>query len=387
MQEALRYPLRVANRVSVGRGVDVRLGGQRRCAVRFARARSAASARAAMRVFTAEQVHRALPYDALIEHLREAFRASSSGGGIAAPPRQHYTIGQRAADEDGDGNDTTDARSGAAGDPEATGERGGEGGEEGGEIGSGGRNAAEGRKQAGGTLLVMPAWDSNCGTEEPFLGVKLATVFPGNASYGLPSVAASYLLSSAATGAPLALMDGTAITLRRTAAASALAAHYLARQDSTVLLMVGMGNLAPHLILAHLSATPSLRSVLLWGRTLTKAQQTAENLVSSDQAHVDLVGGFRPDMREADDDVMIAARGSIFVDSKDGDAITGSGDLIEPISSGAILVEDIGGDLFELCSGRVHGRRANEKITVFKSVGLALEDLVAAKLVWKDREL
>ncbi|CAI5933999.1 unnamed protein product [Closterium sp. NIES-64] len=401
-----------------------------------------------MRVFTAEQVHRALPYDALIEHLREAFRASSSGGGIAAPPRQHYTIGQRAADEDGDGNDTTDARSGAAGDPEATGERGGEGGEEGGEIGSGGRNAAEGRKQAGGTLLVMPAWDSNCGTEEPFLGVKLATVFPGNASYGLPSVAASYLLSSAATGAPLALMDGTAITLRRTAAASALAAHYLARQDSTVLLMVGMGNLAPHLILAHLSATPSLRSVLLWGRTLTKAQQTAENLVSSDPrfrliepegvslsgflegqetggvcvtvvgdleravpladiiscatlateplvcgrwlkrgAHVDLVGGFRPDMREADDDVMIAARGSIFVDSKDGDAITGSGDLIEPISSGAILVEDIGGDLFELCSGRVHGRRANEKITVFKSVGLALEDLVAAKLVWKDREL
>ncbi|CAI6011885.1 unnamed protein product [Closterium sp. NIES-65] len=385
MQEALRYPLRVANRVSVGRGVDVRLGGQRRCAVRFARARSAASARAAMRVFTAEQVHRALPYDALIEHLREAFRASSSGGGIAAPPRQHYTIGQRAADEDGD---------------------------------------------------------------EPFLGVKLATVFPGNASYGLPSVAASYLLSSAATGAPLALMDGTAITLRRTAAASALAAHYLARQDSTVLLMVGMGNLAPHLILAHLSATPSLRSVLLWGRTLTKAQQTAENLVSSDPrfrliepegvslsgflegqetggvcvtvvgdleravpladiiscatlateplvcgrwlkrgAHVDLVGGFRPDMREADDDVMIAARGSIFVDSKDGDAITGSGDLIEPISSGAILVEDIGGDLFELCSGRVHGRRANEKITVFKSVGLALEDLVAAKLVWKDREL
>ncbi|CAI5521743.1 unnamed protein product [Closterium sp. Naga37s-1] len=267
----------------------------------------------------------------------------------------------------------------------------------------------------------MPAWDSNCGTEEPFLGVKLATVFPGNASHGLPSVAASYLLSSAATGAPLALMDGTAITLRRTAAASALAAHYLARQDSTVLLMVGTGNLAPHLILAHLSATPSLRSVLLWGRTLTKAQQTAENLVSSDPrfrliepeggslsgllegqetggvcvtvvgdleravpladivscatlateplvcgrwlkrgAHVDLVGGFRPDMREADDDVMIAARGSIFVDSKDGDAITGSGDLIEPISSGAILEEDIGGDLFELCSGPTMAGSNNE---------------------------
>ncbi|CAI5470626.1 unnamed protein product [Closterium sp. Yama58-4] len=406
-----------------------------------------------MRVFTAEQVHRALPYDALIEHLREAFRASSGGAGIAAPPRQHYTIGQRHKDEVGDGNNETDAGSGAAGDPEVRGSIGGEagggaGGERGGESGSGGRNTAEGKKQAAGTLLVMPAWDSHCSTQEPFLGVKLATVFPGNARHGLPSVAASYLLSSAATGVPLALMDGTAITLRRTAAASALAAHYLACPDSKVLLMVGTGNLAPHLILAHLSATPSLRSVLLWGRTLAKAQQTAENLVSSDPrfrlieseggslsdflegqemggvsvsvvsdleravrmadivscatlateplvcgrwlkrgAHVDLVGGFRPDMREADDDVMIAAKGSIFVDSKDGDAITGSGDLIKPIASGAILEKDIGGDLFELCPGRVHGRRANEDITVFKSVGLALEDLVAAKIVWKDMEL
>ncbi|CAI7755071.1 unnamed protein product [Closterium sp. NIES-53] len=425
MQEALRYPWRVANRITVGRGVDVRLGGQRRCAVRFARARSTATARATMRVFTAEQVHRALPYDALIEHLLEAFRASSGGAGIAAPPRQHYSIGQRATDEDGDANTEVDARSGAVGDPEVRGERGGEEGE----GGSGRRITAEGKKQAGGTLLVMPAWDSNCGAEEPFLGVKLATVFPGNARHGLPSVAASYLLSSAATGAPLALMDGTAITLRRTAAASALAAHYLARRDSKVLLMVGTGNLAPHLILAHLSATPSLRSVLLWGRTLTKAQQTAEHLVSSNPrfrliesegnsltdllegqetggvcvqvvsdlepavrladvvscatlateplvcgrwlkrgAHVDLVGGFRPDMREADNDVMIAARGSIFVDAKDGDAITGSGDLIKPISSGAILEKDIGGDLCDLCSERVHGRRASEDITVFKSV-------------------
>ncbi|CAI5490941.1 unnamed protein product [Closterium sp. Naga37s-1] len=225
MQEALRYPWRVANRITVGRGVDVRLGGQRRCAVRFARARSTATARATMRVFTAEQVHRALPYDALIEHLLEAFRASSGGPGIAAPPRQHYSIGQRATDEDGDANTEVDARSGAVGDPEVRGERGGEEGE----GGSGRRITAEGKKQAGGTLLVMPAWDSNCGAEEPFLGVKLATVFPGNARHGLPSVAASYLLSSAATGAPLALMDGTAITLRRTAAASALAAHYLAR--------------------------------------------------------------------------------------------------------------------------------------------------------------
>ncbi|CAI5494593.1 unnamed protein product [Closterium sp. Naga37s-1] len=368
MQEALRYPSHGANRITVGRDVDVRLGGQRRCAARFARARSAATARAAMRVFTAEQVHRALPYDALIDHLREAFRASSGGAGIAAPPRQHYSIGQRATDEDGDANNETDARSGAAGgDPEVRGERGGEGG---GERGSGRRITAEGKKQAGGTLLVMPAWDSNCGTEEPFLGVKLATVFPSNARPGLPSVAASYLLSSAATGAPLALMDGTAITLRRTAAASALAAHYLARRDSQVLLMVGTGNLAPHLILAHLSATPSVRSVLLWGRTVTKAQQTAETLVSSD-----------PRFR------LIESEKNSLSDLLEEQETGGSGDLIEPISSGAILEKDIGGDLFELCSGRVHGRRANEDITVFKSVGLALEDLVASKLVWKDREL
>ncbi|CAI5471171.1 unnamed protein product [Closterium sp. Yama58-4] len=270
-----------------------------------------------------------------------------------------------------------------------------------------GRMLAEGKQQAGGTLLVMPAWDSNSGTEEPFLGVKLATVFPGNAIHGLPSVAASYLLSSAATGAPLALMDGTAITLRCTAAASALAAHYLARRDSKVLLMVGTRNLAPHLILAHLSATPSLRYVLVWGRTLFKAQQTAEDLISSDPRFhliesegnslsdvsegqetcgvcVQVVSDLERGVRMAD---IVSSKGSIFVDSKDGDAITGSGDLMKPITSGAILEKDIGGGLFELCSERVHGRNANKDICVFKSVGLALEDLVAAKLVWKDRDL
>ncbi|GJP83029.1 hypothetical protein CLOP_g13240, partial [Closterium sp. NIES-67] len=114
-----------------------------------------------MRVFSAEEVHSALPYDALIDHLRLAFRASRSGDGIAAPPRQHYSIERRCEDDGAEANNGTDARSWAEHEA-AAGGAGVVGGEEGGaERGSGGGNEAEGRRQAVGTLLVMPAWDSD----------------------------------------------------------------------------------------------------------------------------------------------------------------------------------------------------------------------------------
>jgi ornithine cyclodeaminase len=93
--------------------------------------------------------------------------------------------------------------------------------------------------------------------------------------------------------------------------------------------------------------------------------------------HVDLVGGYTPAMREADDDTMRRAR--IFVDSRDG-ALAEAGDIVQPIASGASAADDIAGDLFDLTRGDRAGRRFHDQITVFKSVGLALEDLAAAKL-------
>lgn len=260
-----------------------------------------------------------------------------------------------------------------------------------------------------GTLLLMPAWQ-----EGRHIGVKLVTVFPGNVQKGFPSTHGVYLLLDGRTGAPFALIDGSMLTLRRTAAASALAATYLARPDSARLLMVGTGALAPHLVSAHAVARP-IQEVEVWGRHPEKARRLARRLgrpglqatpaARLEEAvpradiiscatlaveplirgewlrpgqHIDLVGGFRPDMREADDEVVRRAR--IFVDTREG-AAREAGDIVQPIRDGVICEGDIVGDLFDLARGRDPGRRTEGEITLFKSVGTALEDLTAAQLV------
>ena len=182
-----------------------------------------------------------------------------------------------------------------------------------------------------GNLLLMPAWrPGGC------MGVKIATVFPDNAKRGNPAVFASYILMSAETGIPIAVLDGSNLTLRRTAAASALASRFLSREKSSTLLMVGTGNLAPHLIAAHMTVRP-IRKVLVWGRRPDAAENVVQKLaydsldvsVAADLEdavgvadiiscatlateplvkgewlkpgqHLDLVGAFRPDMREVD---------------------------------------------------------------------------------------
>lgn len=266
---------------------------------------------------------------------------------------------------------------------------------------------------ADGTLLIMPAWQAGRS-----LGVKIATVFPDNAREGMPSVNASYLLLDANSGRPLAVLDGAELTLRRTAAASALASRYLSREDSATLLMVGTGSLAPHLVAAHAAVRP-LRRILVWGRDPAKARRLAAGLgipgadvaaapsleaavgaadiVSSATLarepliagawlrpgqHLDLVGAFTPRMREADDDALRVSR--VFVDTRDG-ALEEAGEIVQGLSSGAITAADIAGELSELARGDVSGRRSAEDITLFKSTGCALEDLVAATLVW-DRQ-
>ena len=263
---------------------------------------------------------------------------------------------------------------------------------------------------AGGSLLLMPAWSNDA------LGVKLVTVMPQAAAQGLPSVQASYLLSDRHSGAPLALLDGEALTVRRTAAASALAAQRLARADARRLLMVGAGHLAPWLVRAHVSLQPALSQVSIWARRGDRAEALARQLRSEGIAaeavvdlaaavaqadvvscattsstplvqgawlqpgmHLDLVGGFRPDMREVDD-AAVARCGCIVVDTRAG-ALAEAGDLVQPLARGAIKPEHINGDLAELLRGDCAGRTDRDQVTLFKSVGTALEDLAAAQLV------
>ena len=261
------------------------------------------------------------------------------------------------------------------------------------------------------TLLLMPAWVSG-----RHIGVKLVTIFPTNGEKSLPAVMGIYLLSDALTGQPKALLDGPMLTVRRTAAASALAADYLARRDAERLVMVGTGALAPHLIEMH-CALRSIKHVTLWGRDLAKAQALAAQLAKpglmltatenlelavrqadivscatlskeplvkgawlKPGAHLDLVGAFTPTMREADD--VAVQRSRVFCDTREGAPKEG-GDLAIPLASGVLKPEDIQADLFELCRGEKPGRGNDQEITFFKSVGHALEDLVAAELAVK----
>jgi ornithine cyclodeaminase len=259
----------------------------------------------------------------------------------------------------------------------------------------------------------MPCWQTG-----GRLGVKIATVFPDNSRHELSTVNASYFLMDATTGVPLAVLDGTELTLRRTAAASALAASYLSRNDAKTLLMVGTGQLAPHMVAAH-ATSRDIDRVLIWGRREQAVRKVVENfsvasfsieLVTNleaavreadiiscatlsiepiikgewlqDGQHLDLVGAFKQDMREADSEAV--SRAEVFVDTYSG-ALSEAGDILQAIEEGAMKESDIVGDLSELARGKCQGRSSGEAITLFKSVGSALEDLAAAELVMRNQ--
>lgn len=270
------------------------------------------------------------------------------------------------------------------------------------------------RNEGEAALLLMPAWTKE--KDGAFLGTKTVTVFPGNLAKGLGSVAGTYLLMSGDTGEPLVTIDGHRLTLWRTAAASALAAKYLAREDASHLLLIGAGALAPYLARAHASVRP-IRKVSIWNRTPERAKALADELSEEtfsteivsdpestarnadivtcitlsqtpllsgdwlkDGAHADLVGAFRPNAREADDAAV--RRASVYVDTRRG-ALKEAGDLVIPIANGVFRETDVKGDLFDLCRGQAKGRASAKEITLFKSVGTAIEDLAAAMLVWR----
>lgn len=265
-----------------------------------------------------------------------------------------------------------------------------------------------------GTTLLMPAWRS-----DSYYGVKTVNIFAGNAALGLPGLHSTYLLYDASTGQPLAQIDGNEITSRRTVAASALAASFLARPDARTLLVVGTGRIALLIAQAYRVIMP-LDKVLVWGRqpaqadamaaqlraglagediTVSVALELAAAVAQADivscatlatapliqgewlraGSHLDLIGGFTPAMREADDACFAGA--SIFIDTEE--ALMKSGDLLEPMSRGVFCAADVRGNLTGLCRGVSPGRQSPAERTVFKSVGSALEDLAAASLVYK----
>jgi ornithine cyclodeaminase/alanine dehydrogenase-like protein (mu-crystallin family) len=308
---------------------------------------------------TAQGVDDALTFPALVDALREAFRSD-----IVTPVRHHHAVG------DGPGHPT---------------------------------------------LLIMPAWTGDAPAAGAFLGTKIVNVFPANGALGLPAVLGSYLLMSGETGAPLAVIDGTRLTHWRTAAASALASFYLSRPDASRLTVVGAGALAPFLVRAHASQRP-IRAVTIWNHRVEKARAVAAELAASGVAatatddledavrgadivtcatlssvalvqgawlapgsHLDLVGAFTLTMRECDDEAL--RRSSVFVDTEA--ALTEGGEVAQALRSGAIGRPHVIATLVELCRGLHAGRRSAGEITLFKSVGTAVEDLAAAMAVWR----
>jgi ornithine cyclodeaminase/alanine dehydrogenase-like protein (mu-crystallin family) len=254
------------------------------------------------------------------------------------------------------------------------------------------------------TFFAMPAWSTD------FTGIKTITLKSDNAAKGLPTIQGTYQLFDNATGAAVALMDGTELTRLRTAAASALAADYLARKDASTLLLVGAGALAPHFAKAHAAMRP-IRRILVFNRTPEKAEAVAQaiggtavrdvaaacaqaDIVSCITSglgvavqgawlrpgtHLDLVGAYKPDMREVDGAAVGMAR--VYVDTHEG-AKHEAGDLHCAAKEGQFDWAQVQGDLHELCQGKVQGRRSESEITLFKSSGTALEDLAAAKMVY-----
>ena len=258
-------------------------------------------------------------------------------------------------------------------------------------------------------LLLMPAWSAQS------IGLKLVTVLPGASALGAPTVGATYLLIDRESGTPQAVLDGDALTVRRTAAVSAIAAQHCAIPDATSMLMVGTGHLAPYMIRAHCALRPSLSRVMLWGRHHDRAVALAQTLAAEGLpvvatpyleaavrsahiiscattstapivlgrwvqpgTHIDLVGGFTHAMREVDSDAVAKSR--ISVDTYDG-VLAEAGDIVVPLREGRISRDAIVAEFAELVRGERAGRTRDDEITLFKSVGTALSDLAAAQLV------
>ena len=318
-----------------------------------------------MKFFSAAQMAAAMDYRGLVDALRDAFR-----GHYITPVRHHHTISLP---------DQSDA-----------------------------------------TLLLMPSWQDtkqDGASHGAYAGVKMVTVYPDNEQrLQKPSILGAYMLMDAESGEVKAIMDGPTITVWRTACASALAADFLAKPFAKSMTMIGTGALSGHLIRAHASVRP-IETVMIWGRNPEKARAVADSLSDLELAislvedrkqaveaadivscatmsptpmvegawlkpgaHLDLVGAYRPDMRESDDECIRRSR--VYVDTLAG-ATKEGGDITQPMAAGILDLDEIRGDLFGLCQNKCSARWGDDEITLFKSVGTAIEDLAAAKYVYE----
>lgn len=254
--------------------------------------------------------------------------------------------------------------------------------------------------------LIRAAWQGGAA-----LGVKIASVFPANVSHDLPAIHAAYILFDGINGVPVRSIDGNALTYLKTAADSALGSQLLARPDCRRLLMVGAGAMAPYLIEAHCTVHPQIEEIRIWNRSVGRrdallgqinngrhaeaaddlaeavawadlvccATMTSEPLIQGQWlrpgTHLDLVGAFRKDMREADDEAL--RRAQVFVDSRKT-TIGEIGELVIPMEAGVISEEDVLGDLYDLCANKT-GRQNPKDITLFKNGGGGHLDLMTAR--------
>ncbi len=264
-----------------------------------------------------------------------------------------------------------------------------------------------------GHFFIRAGWQP-----EQAVGAKVITVFPrNNRDRAKPSIQAVYVLFEGTHGTPIACLDGTALTWVKTATDSALGCKLLAREDVTRMLMIGAGQMAPHLVAAHCEIRPSLRQVSIWNRTADKAGALADRLAADYPSiefatsndiesaareadlvcsavgsiepmirgewlkpgcHVDLVGAYTPEMREADDETL--RRGQLFVDARET-TIDHIGELRIPLAAGVINESDVLASLVELCRGEHPGREHDDSITLFKNGGGGHLDLMCARIL------
>ena len=305
-----------------------------------------------MKILTAEDVHAALSYPAMVDALQEAY-----SGSFNMPPRQVFLLD--------DQPDNYDA------------------------------------------FAVLPSWN------DELVAVKSFTYFPDNPKPKYASLYSKIMLYDRKHGQPLALVDGTSVTFWRTAGISGLASRLLSREDSKTLLLLGTGNLAPYIIRAQLSVRPIDR-VMVWGRTLANAQAVIEQLAKENDAvrfevaddlqaacgeadiivsatgsheplvlgdwvrpgtHTDFIGNHHATKRECD--TALVAKSKVYADSY-VNCFKEAGEVLVPIDEGAISKDHVVGELMQMCSGAVALRESEDEITLFKSIGLALSDLVGA---------
>jgi 1-pyrroline-2-carboxylate reductase [NAD(P)H] len=309
-----------------------------------------------MKVISAEQVHAALNYPALVDALGEAY-----AGSFKMPPRQVFLLDDDEANHD--------------------------------------------------ALAVLPSWG------EAFIAVKAFTYFP-EAEAPYKSLYSNIMLFDRTHGEPLAMVDGTSVTFWRTAGISALATRLLAREDSKTMLLLGTGNLASYLIRANASVRP-LKKIMVWGRDHAKAEAVCqasrvelpaieivavddreaacaesdivvsatgshEPLVLGDWiqpgTHTDFIGNHHASKRECD--TALVKKSKVYVDSY-VNAMKEAGEILLPISEGVFRQEAIVAELSEMCKGSAPLRRSDDEITMFKSIGMALSDLVGAGMVYQ----